>query len=207
MPSTTMTIGAIARIGTVCEQMIHGIRLRSSVRTCTMQHREQRCRAPRRGRSPMQRRRERHPAVVDQAARRDRRIAGHRLDELSSTIWCGAGSTGRSALQVPASRSRDAVGACPRARTRPRTSARVHDSAPPRTRARSAPRTTTQRPAAHRQRARCAPRAMPPSATRRVTRHRNARRAGPRGRGARSSRNSGVSRMSSVRSRGRSRSR
>ena len=35
-PSATTTIGAIARIGIVCEAMSHGIRLRSSVRTWTM---------------------------------------------------------------------------------------------------------------------------------------------------------------------------
>src|SRR5262249_6740468 len=35
-PSTTMTIGAMARIGTICEQMIHGNRLFSSVRACTI---------------------------------------------------------------------------------------------------------------------------------------------------------------------------
>ena len=34
--STTMIIGATARMGMVCEAMIHGIRLRSSVVTCTM---------------------------------------------------------------------------------------------------------------------------------------------------------------------------
>ena len=34
--STTMIIGAMARIGMVCEAMIHGIRLRSSVATWTM---------------------------------------------------------------------------------------------------------------------------------------------------------------------------
>ena len=34
--STTMIIGAMARIGIVCEAMIHGIRLRSSVREWTM---------------------------------------------------------------------------------------------------------------------------------------------------------------------------
>jgi hypothetical protein len=35
-PSTTMIIGAIARIGMVCEAMIHGRRLFSSERTCTI---------------------------------------------------------------------------------------------------------------------------------------------------------------------------
>ena len=30
LPSTTTTIGAMARMGTVCEAMIHGSRLRSS---------------------------------------------------------------------------------------------------------------------------------------------------------------------------------
>ncbi|MNV79873.1 hypothetical protein D3C71_1734430 [compost metagenome] len=35
-PSTTMTIGAMARIGTICEAMIQGIRLRSSAFTWTM---------------------------------------------------------------------------------------------------------------------------------------------------------------------------
>ncbi len=34
--STTMIIGAMARIGIVCEVMIHGIRLLSSVREWTM---------------------------------------------------------------------------------------------------------------------------------------------------------------------------
>ena len=34
--STTITIGAMARIGIVCEAMIQGIRLRSSVRECTI---------------------------------------------------------------------------------------------------------------------------------------------------------------------------
>ena len=34
--STTMIIGAIARIGMVCEAMIHGIRLRSRVREWTI---------------------------------------------------------------------------------------------------------------------------------------------------------------------------
>ncbi len=36
LPSTTTTIGAIARIGTVCEAMIQGSRLRSSTGECTM---------------------------------------------------------------------------------------------------------------------------------------------------------------------------
>ena len=36
LPSTMMIIGPIARMGIVCEAMIQGIRLRSSVRTCTM---------------------------------------------------------------------------------------------------------------------------------------------------------------------------
>ena len=36
LPSTTTTIGAIARIGTVCEAMIQGSRLRSSMRRWTM---------------------------------------------------------------------------------------------------------------------------------------------------------------------------
>ncbi len=35
-PSTTMMIGAIARIGTICEQMIHGSRLFSSERAWTI---------------------------------------------------------------------------------------------------------------------------------------------------------------------------
>ncbi len=35
-PSTTMKIGASAKIGTICEQMIHGKRLRSSTRLCTI---------------------------------------------------------------------------------------------------------------------------------------------------------------------------
>ena len=35
-PNTTIIIGAIARIGMVCEVMIHGKSERSSVRTCTM---------------------------------------------------------------------------------------------------------------------------------------------------------------------------
>ena len=35
-PSTTMTIGATARIGTICEQMIQGSRLFCSVRACTI---------------------------------------------------------------------------------------------------------------------------------------------------------------------------
>ena len=35
-PSTTMKIGASARIGTICEQMIHGSRLFSSTRLCTI---------------------------------------------------------------------------------------------------------------------------------------------------------------------------
>ena len=34
--STTMTIGAIARIGIVCEEMTQGIRLLSRLRECTM---------------------------------------------------------------------------------------------------------------------------------------------------------------------------
>ncbi|MCY1243881.1 hypothetical protein D9M72_569200 [compost metagenome] len=34
--STTIIIGAIARMGIVCEVMIHGIRLLSRVRECTM---------------------------------------------------------------------------------------------------------------------------------------------------------------------------
>ena len=33
---TTITIGAMARIGIVCEAIIHGIRLRSSEVKCTM---------------------------------------------------------------------------------------------------------------------------------------------------------------------------
>jgi hypothetical protein len=36
LPSTMMIMGPMARIGIVCEAMIQGIRLRSSVRTCTM---------------------------------------------------------------------------------------------------------------------------------------------------------------------------
>ncbi len=35
-PNTTMMIGAIARIGTICEKMIHGSRLFSNVRKCTI---------------------------------------------------------------------------------------------------------------------------------------------------------------------------
>ncbi len=35
-PNTTMIMGAIARIGTICEQMIQGSRLFSSVRKCTI---------------------------------------------------------------------------------------------------------------------------------------------------------------------------
>ena len=35
-PSTTMKIGASATTGTICEQMIHGKRLRSSTRLCTI---------------------------------------------------------------------------------------------------------------------------------------------------------------------------
>jgi len=35
-PSTTMIIGAMARMGTVCDAMIQGIRLLSSERTWTM---------------------------------------------------------------------------------------------------------------------------------------------------------------------------
>jgi len=35
-PSTTTKIGASARIGTICEQMIHGSRLFSSTRLCTI---------------------------------------------------------------------------------------------------------------------------------------------------------------------------
>src|ERR1700722_3741048 len=35
-PSTTMTMGATARIGTICEQMIHGNRLFCRVRACTI---------------------------------------------------------------------------------------------------------------------------------------------------------------------------
>ena len=35
-PSTTMTIGAMARIGMVCEAMIHGIRLFDRKVKCTM---------------------------------------------------------------------------------------------------------------------------------------------------------------------------
>ncbi len=35
-PSTTMKIGASARIGTICEQMIQGSRLFSSTRLCTI---------------------------------------------------------------------------------------------------------------------------------------------------------------------------
>ena len=35
-PSTTMTIGATARIGTICEPMIHGSRLFCRVRKCTI---------------------------------------------------------------------------------------------------------------------------------------------------------------------------
>ena len=35
-PNTTMIIGAIANIGTICEQMIQGNRLFSSVRRCTI---------------------------------------------------------------------------------------------------------------------------------------------------------------------------
>lgn len=35
-PSTTMTIGAMARMGMVCDAMIHGIRLRLSALTWTI---------------------------------------------------------------------------------------------------------------------------------------------------------------------------
>ena len=36
LPRITTTIGAMARIGTVCDAMIHGKMLRSSVRECTI---------------------------------------------------------------------------------------------------------------------------------------------------------------------------
>ena len=65
--STTITIGAIARIGIVCEAMIQGIRLRSSVRECTiataMSDAEQRAES-----EAEQRRGERHPAVIERLA-------------------------------------------------------------------------------------------------------------------------------------------
>jgi len=35
-PRTTMTMGATARIGTICEQMIQGSRLLRNVRACTI---------------------------------------------------------------------------------------------------------------------------------------------------------------------------
>ena len=60
--STTMTIGAIARIGIVCEAMIHGIRLRSSVATCTMPTAMHDAERGAEGEAE-QRRGERHPGV------------------------------------------------------------------------------------------------------------------------------------------------
>ena len=65
--STTMIIGAIARIGIVCEAMIHGIRLRSSVARCTMPTAISDAERRAEGEAE-QRRGERHPGVVDEAA-------------------------------------------------------------------------------------------------------------------------------------------
>ena len=80
-PSTTMTIGAIARIGTICEQMTQGSRLFSSVRTCTIADGEQDAEQGAEHEAD-QRGRERHPGVVGEAARRIERIAEYRVDQL-----------------------------------------------------------------------------------------------------------------------------
>ena len=62
-----MTIGAIARMGMVCEAMIHGIRLRSSVVTWTMPTAIRMPSAGAEGKAE-QRRGERHPGMIDEAA-------------------------------------------------------------------------------------------------------------------------------------------
>ena len=107
-PSTTMTIGATARIGTICEQMIHGIRLFSSVRHVHDQHGEHDAERGAEDEAE-QGRRERHPAVIDEAARRiaaDSRTprsanSPHHLVRRRHQRPLG--------VEVPATRSRDRV--------------------------------------------------------------------------------------------------
>ena len=65
--STTMIIGAMARMGIVCEAMIHGIRLRSSA--ADMHDADGDHDAERRAEGEAEQRRgQRHPGVVDEAA-------------------------------------------------------------------------------------------------------------------------------------------
>ena len=103
-----MIIGAMARIGMVCEAMIHGIRLRSSARDMHDADGEQRCRAPCRRRSRAASRRA--------SPRHGRRGCGFDwrspqdtcLRRSSPTTWCGAGSVGSVLRQ----RRRDELRAC-----------------------------------------------------------------------------------------------
>ena len=100
LPSTTTTIGAMARIGTVCDAMTQGSRLRSSTRECTIP--TARTNAQQRTEQEAEHgRRDRHAGVIDQAALALDRRHEHRLRSRSAAIWCGAGSTGRSIDQVP----------------------------------------------------------------------------------------------------------
>src|SRR5688572_30356512 len=95
-----MTIGAIARIGTVCEAMIQGIRLRSRVRTWTMPAASTMPRiAPKT-----------KPSMVAEAVIHAW-YSSERLDvgavptvvfQNSAITWCGEGRIGRSIAQVAA---------------------------------------------------------------------------------------------------------
>ena len=115
-----MIIGAIARIGIVCEAMIQGIRLRSSVVTWTISTASRMPSTVPKAK-PSERRGQRHPGVVDEAALgRDRRVDDGLL-RARPAIWCGAGSTGRSCASVAKRRSRSCCAARRRARRhRPR---------------------------------------------------------------------------------------
>ncbi len=99
-PSTTMTIGAMARIGIVWDEMIQGMRLRSSVRTCTM-----RTASTMPSRAPIAKPTRVEDRVTQAWNRRLRRdvIGVSTTVFFSSTrIWCGAGSIGRSCSSVAA---------------------------------------------------------------------------------------------------------
>ena len=192
--ASTMIIGAIARIGMVCEAMIHGIRLRRA--SARGRYHRQHDAEQRAEDEAEQRRAERDPgmdrrgcaATVGGVA--ERRASRGRASDLVRRRQHRAVQADRPARRPVGqarpgdARARDAVQRSPR-RTRSARSA-------------ACTRRRARRRHADRRRAP----AMRPSAAVSLSRHRNARPAGRRGRGAATARNSGVSRISSVRSRG-----
>ena len=158
--------------------------------TCTISDGEQRCRATVPSGEAEQRRRERDPGVVDEAALRAARPLEHGACQSSTAIWCGAGSSGRSWLRCPRRARSPVVGVCRRPRESVAAAARssgsrrryqiASDAAAGRR------RTGAAAPAHDSDASRGAHAAGRVPSRERLNPHRNAPPAGPRARGARS---------------------